>query len=472
MSEFVIHREILRKCEGDLDNAVKSRTTEQSPAKDIINILEEVTTRTIIGSIRVNLKTRFNTPWKDSADRNSKENSNNIKYKSADVMRKCHICQSTTHLDNACPKKGKMNEIDIEKEPDVENDEVNEYNSDDKSSIVSESSKEIKNINSTFKITESFSDFPQLTNGQLDLSKIQDAQLMKTKPNRGKGYTSDQLFPIDDIKFNSASNPIKALGIFGTIVIFPQINGNLRITVELVVMENCSSTHFIFGNDYLIMYGIDLNNNKDRYFTIGDNNCQKFAFIPLKRQITVNKVSPVNSELEKFKSEQLNEAQISLHLTEPLVHIDDLASIARPLYKLCDKDTFFEMIVDRVKAFDSLRQALTTPPLLLMPDFKLPFKLYIDTSGDGLCPALHQFQTMNDKPVEGPICFISRQIKPTEARYRGSQMDCLCLFWSLEKLNYFLEGWVFEVITDCTAVKSLLNIKTPNRHMLRWKIAI
>ncbi|MBW0576231.1 hypothetical protein O181_115946 [Austropuccinia psidii MF-1] len=51
-------------------------------------------------------------------------------------------------------------------------------------------------------------------------------------------------------------------------------------------------------------------------------------------------------------------------------------------------------------------------------------------------------------------------------------MECLCLVWALEKLNYFLEGCVFEVITDCTAVKSLLNMKTPNRHMLRWKIAI
>ncbi|MBW0567149.1 hypothetical protein O181_106864 [Austropuccinia psidii MF-1] len=63
------------------------------------------------------------------------------------------------------------------------------------------------------------------------------------------------------------------------------------------------------------MYGIDLNNNKDRYSTIGDNKRQKFAFLPFKRQLNVNKVSPVNLELEKFKSEQLNEAEISLHLT-------------------------------------------------------------------------------------------------------------------------------------------------------------
>ncbi|MBW0578162.1 hypothetical protein O181_117877, partial [Austropuccinia psidii MF-1] len=194
-------------------------TTEQSSAEDIINILEELTTRTKIGSSRVNLKTRFNTPWKDSVDKNCKENSNNVKYKSADTVRKCHICQSTTHLSNTCPKREKINEIDIEKEPDVEKYDIIEDNSDDKSSIFYESSNNIENINATFDIMESYSHLPQLSNGQLDLSKVQDAQLMKTKPNRGKGYTA------------------------------------------------------------------------------------------------VKKVSPVSLELEKFKSEQLKEAEISLHLT-------------------------------------------------------------------------------------------------------------------------------------------------------------
>ncbi|MBW0486762.1 hypothetical protein O181_026477 [Austropuccinia psidii MF-1] len=126
----------------------------------------------------------------------------------------------------------------------------------------------------------------------------------------------------------------------------------------------------------------------------------------------------------------------------------------------------------QVKAFESSRQALTTAPLLWIPDLKLPFKLYIYESGDVLGSALHQLQIINDKPVEGPICFISRQIKPTEAIYGASQIECLCLVWALEKLNYFLEGCFFEVITDFTAVKSLLNMKTPNSNMLRWQIVI
>ncbi|MBW0536346.1 hypothetical protein O181_076061 [Austropuccinia psidii MF-1] len=125
------------------------------------------------------------------------------------------------------------------------------------------------------------------------------------------------------------------------------------------------------------------------------------------------------------------------------------------------------MIVDRVKAFEVLKQALTTAPLLLMPDFKLPLKLHIDESGDGLGAALHKVHNINEKPVEGPIYFLSRQIKLTEARYGASQMECLYLVWALEKLNYLLEGCGLEVITDFTAVKSLLNMKTTNRNMLR-----
>ncbi|MBW0484776.1 hypothetical protein O181_024491 [Austropuccinia psidii MF-1] len=81
-------------------------------------------------------------------------------------------------------------------------------------------------------------------------------------------------------------------------------------------MENCSSTHFILGNDYLIWYGIDLHKNRDKYFTIGENEVQKASFLPFKRQIKVYKVSPFNLEIEKFKTEKIGEAEVSVHLTD------------------------------------------------------------------------------------------------------------------------------------------------------------
>ncbi|MBW0565108.1 hypothetical protein O181_104823 [Austropuccinia psidii MF-1] len=153
-------------------------------------------------------------------------------------------------------------------------------------------------------------------------------------------------------------------------------------------------------------------------------------------------------------------------------HLKDFAIHARLLYRICDQQTVFEMTRERIQAYDKIKYALTNAPLLWMPDWKLAFKLYIDAWGEGLGAALHQVQIVNGKPYEGPICLISRQIKPTEGRYGASQMECLCLVWALEKLHYYLDGSVFEVITECNAVKSFLNMKSPNRHMLRWQIAI
>ncbi|MBW0469430.1 hypothetical protein O181_009145 [Austropuccinia psidii MF-1] len=54
----------------------------------------------------------------------------------------------------------------------------------------------------------------------------------------------------------------------------------------------------------------------------------------------------------------------------------------------------------------------------------------------------------------------------------ATQTECLCLVWALEKLHYYLEVAIFEVYTDCTALKYLLNMETTNRHILRWLIAI
>ncbi|MBW0525730.1 hypothetical protein O181_065445 [Austropuccinia psidii MF-1] len=130
------------------------------------------------------------------------------------------------------------------------------------------------------------------------------------------------------------------------------------------------------------------------------------------------------------------------------------------------------MTQESIKAYGKIKYSLTNAPLFLMSDWKLPFKLYIDACGKGLGAALHQVHIVNDKPYKGLIGFIPRKTKPTEDRYRASQMGCLFLVWALEKPYYYLDDSVFELITDCNAVKSLLNMKTPNRHMLRWKIAI
>ncbi|MBW0470694.1 hypothetical protein O181_010409 [Austropuccinia psidii MF-1] len=108
-------------------------------------------------------------------------------------------------------------------------------------------------------------------------------------------------------------------------------------------------------------------------------------------------------------------------------HLKDFSIHAKSLYRICDQQTVFEITQERIQAYEKIKYSLTDVPLLLIPDWKLPFKLYIDACGEGLVADLHQVQIVNDKPYEGPISFISRQVKLTEARYGASKMELLCL---------------------------------------------
>ncbi|MBW0541537.1 hypothetical protein O181_081252 [Austropuccinia psidii MF-1] len=84
-------------------------------------------------------------------------------------------------------------------------------------------------------------------------------------------------------------------------------------------------------------------------------------------------------------------------------HLKDFEIHARSLYRICDQQTVFEMTQERIQACENIRYALTNAPLLLIPDWKLHFKLDIDACGEGLGSALHQVQIVNGKPYEGPI---------------------------------------------------------------------
>ncbi|MBW0509129.1 hypothetical protein O181_048844 [Austropuccinia psidii MF-1] len=120
-------------------------------------------------------------------------------------------------------------------------------------------------------------------------------------------------------------------------------------------------------------------------------------------------------------------------------HIKHFAHIASSLYKLCSKDVVFEITMESRDAYERIKYELTNAPVLILPDFELPVKLYIDEAcSQGLGAALHQRQTVDGEPREGVICYISRQLKNSEASYGATQTECLCLVWALEKLHCYL----------------------------------
>ncbi|MBW0556409.1 hypothetical protein O181_096124 [Austropuccinia psidii MF-1] len=123
--------------------------------------------------------------------------------------------------------------------------------------------------------------------------------------------------------------------------------------------------------------------------------------------------------------------------------------------------------------YERIKHELTNAPVLILPEFELPFRLYIDAAcSQRLGASLHQRQIVDVEPKEGVVCYIFKKMKESKAMFRATQNKLLFVFWALENLHYYLEGAIFEVYTDCKKLKSLLNMNTTNTHMLRCQIDI
>ncbi|MBW0561769.1 hypothetical protein O181_101484 [Austropuccinia psidii MF-1] len=254
MSDSIINMKVLRKCGGELENAIKCRCVQTCSTEYYINSMEDIITRTRIGKT-----------W--------------------------------------CTEEKEDSDIDSAVSEDTP---VEDY--------------PIENITDLFEVTEVHTHLPQYSEDCHNLINIQDARMCKTKPARGKGYTAgascitsilindtevkvnldtgefctcvgkdnlqailpgwkDHLSPIEGVQFGSSSNNMYPLEILDTNLVFPHPAGSVIMRAEIVVMNYCKSQHIILGNDYLNIYGIDINNHKNRCFTIGDEKDKNLLFL-------------------------------------------------------------------------------------------------------------------------------------------------------------------------------------------------
>ena len=99
-------------------------------------------------------------------------------------------------------------------------------------------------------------------------------------------------------------------------------------------------------------------------------------------------------------------------------------------------------------AFITLKERLTTTPVLAYADFKLPFVLEIDASYQGLGAVLSQEQGGQRRP----IAFASRGLHKSEknmTNYSSMKLEFLALKWAIsEKFREYLLGHPFTVFTD------------------------
>src|SRR5579884_1184630 len=108
--------------------------------------------------------------------------------------------------------------------------------------------------------------------------------------------------------------------------------------------------------------------------------------------------------------------------------IKGFSQIAAPLFKLLKNDIIFVWTVDQKNAFQTLKEKLTSAPILIYPDFTKKFYLYTDASDSGLGAVLSQKDKDGREQV---VAYASVTLKPNEQKYGVTEKEALAVVWAV-----------------------------------------
>lgn len=186
-------------------------------------------------------------------------------------------------------------------------------------------------------------------------------------------------------------------------------------------------------------------------------------------------IRPVESTIQKITCASKPETKKQLRSFLGLAgYYRDLipryAEKAQPLTEMTRKmeKNKITWTTDREEAFESLKKALSSGPIVKAPDLKREFVLRSDASDSCIGAILMQ----EHDGILHPVSYASRQLQPREKRYSAIERECLALVWAIEKYHVFLYGTSFVVQTDHQPLQYLLRAKHLNSRVLRWSLAL
>lgn len=239
---------------------------------------------------------------------------------------------------------------------------------------------------------------------------------------------------------------------------------------------------FVYLDD-IVIYGNNLKDHNDKLVNVFTKikeynlklNTEKCNFLCkevvfLGHKCSENGALPDPSKVECVElypvPKTLKQVQSFLGLTNYYrKFIPNFSDIVAPLTQLLRKGVKFQWSVNCQTAFEKIKLALVSPPILKYPDFDKPFLLTTDASNEALGAVLSQGEIGSDQP----IAYASRTLSKSERNYDTTEKEYLAIVWGVRNFRSYLLSNPFKVYTDHKPLKG--NITTPKLLRMQNKLA-
>nr|GEU83115.1 reverse transcriptase domain-containing protein [Tanacetum cinerariifolium] len=149
--------------------------------------------------------------------------------------------------------------------------------------------------------------------------------------------------------------------------------------------------------------------------------------------------------------------------------IQEFSKIARPMTHLLDKEKPFVFFKYCIDAFETLKKKLTEAPILVVPDWNLPFELMRDASDFVIGVVLGKRKTKHFQPIH----YASKTMTEAQIHYTTTEKEMLVVVYAFEKFRPYLVLSKSIVYTDHSALKYLLNhlsrLENPHKDVFENK---
>lgn len=144
--------------------------------------------------------------------------------------------------------------------------------------------------------------------------------------------------------------------------------------------------------------------------------------------------------------------------------VQNFSKIAKPLTDLLKKGKKYLWTPACQASFETLKEKLTSTPVLIPPNTSKPFQIFCDASLQGLGVVL-----MQEKQV---VAYASQQLKTHEINYPTHDLELAAVVFALKVWRHYLLGKHCEIFSDHKSLKYIFTQPDLNLRQRRWIEAI